>query len=594
MTKYNTPRILLAILLIVSGNYISIGQIADSIKIDSLIAQATRADSTREQFAKEAYQLASKEADTKRMIAALQVLDQHYFSTRDNKGTIATLQKLAKLYDKRDEPREYIRMQVYLCMAYRNLKKYDSLIISYNNGMEVAEKHNFEVAKAGLYIEMGDYYKFGVDEPNKAVEYLKRAMPIYRDGGSKYQMGLSRIYHDLAKSYHQLKEPDSTKKYVTLGLALADTIGKASVIEIMNAMQADFLLDNGNYAEAIPYAKRSLQMAKELNNLEAIAFSSANLAKARIATEQYDSQTLTYINEAIAAADSMGVASHQQVEAYGLSSKYHTIMQDYKQALSAYQQATLIRDSLRQKTIDQDLQRLTHEHELLEKQSEVNLLEAKNQARQRINYLLAGLISLLLLIGVILYNRMRLKQKLNKQKLQQLEIEKANEAARLDLIRAEQKIKEERNKALTERVQSYERELASTMLFIAKKNEALTAIQDVVDKNINKPEHATDTVVSINNLIKRTTDRSDDWEAFKLRFEKVHPQFFSELTARYPSLNSNDKRLLCFVKMGMDNGEIARITGINVSSIYKSRYRIRKKLNITEEVGLNELINAIG
>ena len=75
----------------------------------------------------------------------------------------------------------------------------------------------------------------------------------------------------------------------------------------------------------------------------------------------------------------------------------------------------------------------------------------------------------------------------------------------------------------------------------------------------------------------------DDWKRFYDLFEQSFPNFQARLKSHFPSLSPAEIRLFILLKLKLDNAEIAETLGISIDSVYKSRYRLRKKLGFTNE-----------
>ncbi|MEK7256792.1 MAG: transcriptional regulator, partial [Bacteroidota bacterium] len=81
-----------------------------------------------------------------------------------------------------------------------------------------------------------------------------------------------------------------------------------------------------------------------------------------------------------------------------------------------------------------------------------------------------------------------------------------------------------------------------------------------------------------------------DWASFKAYFEKAHPGFLQRLRSKHPSLTDAEERLFLFVKLNLTTKEIAAMLGISTPSVKKTRNRLRKKLELGEEVELEEYV----
>lgn len=75
----------------------------------------------------------------------------------------------------------------------------------------------------------------------------------------------------------------------------------------------------------------------------------------------------------------------------------------------------------------------------------------------------------------------------------------------------------------------------------------------------------------------------DDWVEFQERVELAYPNFQQQLKERYPQLSTSEIRILLLAKIGIKSAvESATILGISQESVKKTRFRLRKKINMPE------------
>jgi DNA-binding CsgD family transcriptional regulator len=115
-----------------------------------------------------------------------------------------------------------------------------------------------------------------------------------------------------------------------------------------------------------------------------------------------------------------------------------------------------------------------------------------------------------------------------------------------------------------------------------KKNEVLSAISEklITIKNHAVKEETKDAINKISKEIQKTTEE-EIFEEFELRFKQVHSDFYDELLRRFPELSPSEQRLCAFLRLNMSTKEISELTGQKASSLETARYRLRKKLGIT-------------
>lgn len=85
-----------------------------------------------------------------------------------------------------------------------------------------------------------------------------------------------------------------------------------------------------------------------------------------------------------------------------------------------------------------------------------------------------------------------------------------------------------------------------------------------------------------------------DWTKFKTLFEKVHGGYLQNLQQKLPGLSPTETRYMALAKLNLSNKEMAYSLGVTPESIRVTWHRLRKKLNLPEEVSLEAFVNSIG
>jgi DNA-binding CsgD family transcriptional regulator len=154
------------------------------------------------------------------------------------------------------------------------------------------------------------------------------------------------------------------------------------------------------------------------------------------------------------------------------------------------------------------------------------------------------------------------------------------------LILARQRVKAKNALLVQERLEhelEYKnKELTTNVLSLMKKNEMLSVISDklVVIKNQAAKEETREAIKQISKEIQKISDK-EILEEFELRFKQVHSDFYNKLLQKFPLLSPNEQRLCAFLKLNMSTKEISELTGQQISTLETARYRLRKKLGIT-------------
>jgi DNA-binding NarL/FixJ family response regulator len=82
----------------------------------------------------------------------------------------------------------------------------------------------------------------------------------------------------------------------------------------------------------------------------------------------------------------------------------------------------------------------------------------------------------------------------------------------------------------------------------------------------------------------------NNWEQFELHFNQIHQDFLVRLRKEFPLLTHGDIKLCAYLRLNLSSKEIAPLLNLSVRGIEASRYRIRKKMNLSAEINLTEFI----
>jgi DNA-binding CsgD family transcriptional regulator len=148
-----------------------------------------------------------------------------------------------------------------------------------------------------------------------------------------------------------------------------------------------------------------------------------------------------------------------------------------------------------------------------------------------------------------------------------------------------------RLKLQQEFLESKQRELTLSVLHLETKNELLLALK----KSINDLQTTDRETNAKLKLLTRQVDNSleadNDFDKFRIHFEKVHPSFFSRLQAKaVGGLSTLDMKYCAFMRMQLDTKEIANLLNIEPASIRTAKYRLRQKLNLEKDEDLQEYL----
>ena len=202
---------------------------------------------------------------------------------------------------------------------------------------------------------------------------------------------------------------------------------------------------------------------------------------------------------------------------------------------------------------------------LSDKQSELN----QNKIRYN-RYLLVLIIGFVILLFSLLY--IRVNYNYQKERNIRLEVEKDVSKTKLE------------KKQL---------ELVSKTNFIAQRNNYLNILKLSVLKLKDKNKDSKKVSFEIEKEINRIIGSEKIFENFESQFTEVYPEFFKYLVLKYGKLSQTDLRLCAYIKMNQSTNEISQITGVAIRTVETQRYRLGKKLKLSDSESLNSAIISI-
>lgn len=270
-----------------------------------------------------------------------------------------------------------------------------------------------------------------------------------------------------------------------------------------------------------------------------------------------------YLQKAIAISDSIR-SIPEKADSYLKRSESYRQLKNYEQALKDYTIYDRLSDSIFNNKKSQQIEEMraifdieTKEQQIALQEKEITVLEQEAS----ISNLQKLLLGIGLLLSLISFYAIR-------QKMKRTKIEKEKVDAELAFKK---------------------KELTTHALNLARKNETLENLKSQAQELKEKENMG----AGYNQLIRSINfDLQDDnnWQNFSRYFEEVHKDFNRNVKTKYPQVTSNELRLLALLKMNLSSKEIANILNISPEGIKKARYRLRKKLGLTTEDSMQDLV----
>ena len=313
-------------------------------------------------------------------------------------------------------------------------------------------------------------------------------------------------------------------------------------------LYADFLQSKGEVKESLEYLLNAKELVKEIpNELPKVnlAISNTFFSLGMYENAKYLIQENLYTNE---------IAQSQKLNNFKLLEKIFNNEGSTSELLKVKDSIIYYNEAPLKNQEEFEFNTLENLILVSEKQDDLN------KSRLRTNrIILVSILSSSILILILLSFKFNFD--LQKEKNARLNLEK-------DKIKDELRLKR--------------RELFSKINFISQRNEYLKKIREQIGSdNTNQSK--------LKAEIKNITNSEKAYEEFDRMFSQVYPKFYKRLNAS-AKLSQTDIRLASYIKMNHTNNEISRISGISLRTVESQRYRLSKKLNLSNGQDLNSYI----
>jgi tetratricopeptide (TPR) repeat protein len=497
-------------------------------------------------FAERALEIAKKSNDVEGKINSMIVLSNYYFRSSNYKKAMEFAQKSKEMSEDLNYDKGLADAFDAIGGIYNELGDYDNSSQYFFKSLKLYEKLEY---KKGISQSLGDIGMgfYNQQDFKKALEYFNNSLKIAKNLNEPTL--IKRQYNNIAVAYQDLQKFDTAiiflRKALEINTKLGDKLGMS--INIMNIGYNQ--MNKGNYKEAEMSFQQSLELSEKVNNRLHMAECYLNFGYCRYSASEID-KSIDYFKKALKEGRENNYIKIIYLSAEGLDHIYS----EKKDTINAYKYSLpekIAGDSLfaaqKQKLLSKLELQYTYEKKEFERQL----------AQQTKNTILLitifGLISGLIILGLV-FSRHKLKSKF--------------------VVLEKEKIESELN--------IKNRELSVNLISLKKKNEMLTELSNklIQLENNAKGNETKEAIAKISTELRNNTD-DKMFNEFSQRFQEVHAGFYEKLLKSFPDLTQNELKLCAFLRLNMSSKDISELTGQRVNSIDHARYRLRKKLGIT-------------
>lgn len=135
-------------------------------------------------------------------------------------------------------------------------------------------------------------------------------------------------------------------------------------------------------------------------------------------------------------------------------------------------------------------------------------------------------------------------------------------------------------------------ELMLTMRYLIQKNEILTELHEQIrELKEQSSKFPVKFIHGMEKIINHGLEsQTEEWRNAINSLKLSEQGFFKLLIDKHPNLTPNDLRLCSYLRLNFTTKEIARLLNISPRAVEISRYRLRRKLNLSHEINLTEYL----
>lgn len=494
--------------------------------------------------------------------------------------------KAAEAYQQAGDDAGESKAQSNIGVVYFYQGLYPQSIAQYYKALRTAEKVKDDAMIAEAHTNLGHAYS-NQKEYMRSVHHHRLGLFGHRKSGNIQALG--RSYLGLGTAFFNAGNLDSALANYARAVEITTQTGDVSTLAGALNNEAEVRLQRNQPDEAIALLEKALEIRRSTGEAYGEAIVLNNLAKAW-AGKNSDGKALEYFTAAENIIKGLK-ASWLQAEFFLARSEYFTRNGQYLRAIDDLRQFANLKDSLYSKQKAEALAEMQvlyetekRDAELLKKQNE--LLSQRQKSQLTISLSILGVLLAGGVAGVVVY-RDRLRKKRALEALEKAHQSEALMNARKEAAEKELALQKAEASVIQQELDFKRKEITQLALHIGRQTEMLEQLKlqlnQVGDQQIR----------SISRDLDNQLNMARQREQFELNVDLMNEDFYRRLTEKHPSLTENEKKLCAMLRLKLSSKEIAAVQNISPKSVDMNRYRLRKKLNIANEIDLSDWMEKV-
>jgi len=433
-----------------------------------------------------------------------------------------------------------------------------------------------------LFYYFGDYKK-ALPRFLEAQKYISQC---------HYSRNIIGCYNDIALCYRNLANDDSMNFYFNKALKVAEQTKDSVWIGIMKGNIGQYYLKTKDYEKAKLHFATAYEMVQNRDKGSALE----NLIY--LANVEYLNNNKAQSLDYLSIADKSTCQNPTiWARAYKLRADIYEKEGNFQLAYQYRQKEIGLKDSVANRFNIQEKAKV--EEYIANERHQSELLRMDNQILKR--NMTIVIVALLALIGFLVASFQIYKRKIAEKHTKQQE----------ELLKMEQELRENAENQLRQLTDSWAEKYELLLMLQARyegdkiapkssletvnkelelREMELSGQEDDASLEEQQPKTHENSALDLDTLFSTTLLTEEDWQNFAQLFERVHQGFFARLHRLHSDFSPAEIRLTALLRLHFSNKQIANILGVSPDSVYKARYRLRKKLALQEQENLEDWV----
>jgi DNA-binding CsgD family transcriptional regulator/tetratricopeptide (TPR) repeat protein len=429
------------------------------------------------------------------------------------------------------------------------------------NAAEIDEKIGRKIPP-GSYNLLGEVL-YATRDNEKSIYYMKKAIAAESDTSyNARDINMKRL-NTIALCWKRIGNYDSAFFYFNLALRTAGQLGEQIWQSIILGNEGQIYYAQQKYDVAKPLLESDYRYSKGYGEFGSASNSLQWVARINLLQGKKDS-ALIQVREALQLVQKDPNPNYLQNIYHAAADVYQAI--GNHDSSSKYSQLyNHLHDSLERSIADGRVEMAQIRLANLQNSFTIKNLNKEKQAEQLERNFVIAAILLVSIIAILYVNRLRLKYRFKEQ------------------------VALERQKAADAEIASAREQLSLFTQNILEK----TNLIDQLQEQLHHRSFTYEQQQLLSNVSNLTILTEQDWEKFKTLFEKIYPGFFINLMEKVSDITVAEQRMAALTRLHLSINQIASILGISPNSVYKTKQRLRQRLQVDPEKNIEEVLAKI-